>query len=43
MIAIRLDAGVLDTLKNEADHERKGYQSLINEILAKHVGRKVAS
>ncbi|HAR42797.1 MAG TPA: hypothetical protein DCS07_09255 [Bdellovibrionales bacterium] len=37
MIAVRLDTEVLESLKSEARRSRKPYQSLINEILAKHV------
>jgi predicted DNA binding CopG/RHH family protein len=33
---------VLKELKKEAEEEGKGYQSLINEILGKHVSKKVA-
>lgn len=41
MIAVRLDPTVLEELKREAKRSGKPYQSLINEILARHV-KKVA-
>jgi len=37
LIAIRLDAGVLDRFRQEAKRRRVGYQTLINEVLARHV------
>ena len=40
LIAVRLDQEVLSKLRREAKKKRTGYQSLINEILAKHVKRK---
>jgi uncharacterized protein (DUF4415 family) len=42
-IAIRLDPEVLDWLKAEAARTGKRYQSLINEILAKHTRKKSAA
>ena len=42
LIAIRLDPGVLDKLRQEARRRRVGYQTLINEVLAGHVGEQVA-
>jgi uncharacterized protein (DUF4415 family) len=39
LIAIRIDPQVLMQLQNEAKKQGKGYQSLINEILAKHTKR----
>jgi uncharacterized protein (DUF4415 family) len=39
LIAIRIDPQVLDALRREAKRRRLGYQSLINDLLAKHVGR----
>ena len=36
LIAIRIDPNVLTKLQEEARKLGKGYQSLINEILAKH-------
>jgi uncharacterized protein (DUF4415 family) len=42
LIAIRLDASVLRQLRREAKRRRVGYQTLINEVLAQHVGKDVA-
>lgn len=42
LIAIRVDAGVLAQLRKEANRRRVGYQTLINELLARHVGKSVA-
>ena len=42
LIAIRLDAGVLRQFRSEAKRRRVGYQTLINEVLARHVGKDVA-
>ena len=42
LIAIRLDPGVLEKLRQEARRRRVGYQTLINEVLAGHVGDQVA-
>jgi uncharacterized protein (DUF4415 family) len=42
LIAIRVDAGVLDRFRQEARRRRVGYQTLINEVLARHVGKDVA-
>ena len=42
LIAIRLDAGVLDQFRKEARRRRVGYQTLINEVLARHVRKNVA-
>lgn len=42
LIAIRVDAGVLERFRKEARHRRIGYQSLINEVLAQHVRKGVA-
>ena len=39
LIAIRIDPEVLDAVRREAKRRRLGYQSLINELLAKHVER----
>jgi uncharacterized protein (DUF4415 family) len=39
LIAIRIDPEVLDAVRQEAKRRRLGYQSLINELLAKHVER----
>jgi uncharacterized protein (DUF4415 family) len=37
LVAIRLDAGVLERFRKEARRRGVGYQTLINEVLAKHV------
>ena len=42
LVAIRLDVGVLDRFRKEARRRGVGYQTLINEVLAKHVRRDVA-
>ncbi|MBP7777891.1 MAG: BrnA antitoxin family protein [Acidobacteria bacterium] len=42
LIAIRLDAGVLNQFRKEARRRRVGYQTLINEVLAEHVRKHVA-
>lgn len=42
LIAIRLDAGVLQEFRKEAKRRRIGYQTLINEVLARHVQKDVA-
>ena len=39
LIAIRIDPVVLDAVRREAKQRGLGYQSLINQLLAKHVGR----
>ena len=39
LIAIRIDPQVLDAVRREAKRRELGYQSLINNLLAKHVGR----
>jgi uncharacterized protein (DUF4415 family) len=39
LIAIRIDPQVLDAVRREAKRRGLGYQSLINDLLAKHVGR----
>lgn len=36
LIAIRIDPAVLKSLQDEAEKDGVGYQTLINEILAKH-------
>jgi len=41
LIAIRLDPRVLATFRTEAKRRGVGYQTLINEVLAKHVRRDV--
>ena len=40
LIAIRIDPHVLGAVRQEAKRRGLGYQSLINELLAKHVGRR---
>jgi uncharacterized protein (DUF4415 family) len=42
LIAIRVDPGVLDQFRREARRRRVGYQTLINEVLARHVRKNVA-
>ncbi len=42
LIAIRLDTGVLDAFRKEARRRRVGYQSLINDVLARHIRKDVA-
>ena len=39
LIAIRIDPQVLDAVRREARQKGLGYQSLINDLLAAHVGR----
>jgi uncharacterized protein (DUF4415 family) len=39
LIAIRIDPEVLDAVRREAKRRGLGYQTLINDLLAKHVGR----
>lgn len=42
LIAIRLDPQVLEELRSEAKRRRVGYQTLINDVLARHTGKNVA-
>jgi uncharacterized protein (DUF4415 family) len=42
LIAIRVDTAVLGALRKEARRRRVGYQTLINEVLARHAGMDVA-
>jgi uncharacterized protein (DUF4415 family) len=42
LIAIRVDAGVLDRFRKEARRRGVGCQTLINEVLAQHVRKDVA-
>ena len=42
LVAIRLDVGVLDQFRKEAKRRGVGYQTLINEALARHVRKDVA-
>jgi uncharacterized protein (DUF4415 family) len=39
LIAIRIDPQVLAAIRREARRQGRGYQSLINDLLAKHVVR----
>jgi uncharacterized protein (DUF4415 family) len=40
LIAIRIDPDVLGALQREAKRRGLGYQSLIHQLLAKHVARR---
>ena len=40
LIAIRIDPQVLRAVRREAKRQGLGYQSLINELLAKYIGRR---
>ena len=42
LIAIRVDARVLESFSKEARRRRVGYQTLINEVLARHIRTDVA-
>ena len=42
LIAIRLDSGVLERFRKEANRRGVGYQTLINDVLAKHARKDVA-
>lgn len=42
LIAIRIDPQVLDAVRREAQRRGLGYQSLINDLLAKRVRRRSA-
>jgi amidase len=42
LISIRVDAGVLEQFRKEARRRRVGYQTLINEVLARHARKDVA-
>jgi uncharacterized protein (DUF4415 family) len=42
LIAIRVDLGVLDQFRKEARRRRIGYQTLINEVLARYVRKNFA-
>jgi uncharacterized protein (DUF4415 family) len=42
LIAIRVDPEVLDRFRKEAKRRKMGYQTLINQVLAEHVGKNVA-
>ena len=39
LIAIRIDPQVLEAVRREAKRRGLGYQSLINDLLAKYIGR----
>ena len=40
LISVRIDPLVLDQLKSKAKQEKKPYQTLINEVLAKYARKK---
>lgn len=40
LIAIRIDPQVLEDLRDEAKQRDIGYQTLINDILTEHTGKK---
>lgn len=42
LIAIRVDARVLESFRKEARRRRVGYQTLINEVLAEHTRGDIA-
>lgn len=42
LIAIRVDARVLEQFRKAARRKGVGYQTLINDVLAKHVRKDVA-
>jgi uncharacterized protein (DUF4415 family) len=42
LIAIRVDPEVLERFRKEAKRRKVGYQTLINQVLADHVGKNVA-
>ena len=42
MIAIRLDPELLEKIRKLADKSKKGYQTLIHEILENYIEKKVA-
>ena len=42
LIAIRVDPAVLERFRKEARKRRVGYQTLINEVLARHARKDVA-
>ncbi|HUE86447.1 MAG TPA: BrnA antitoxin family protein [Vicinamibacterales bacterium] len=42
LIAIRVDAGVLEQFRKAARRKGVGYQTLINDVLAKHIRKDVA-
>lgn len=42
LIAIRIDPDVLSAFRKEARRQNVGYQTLINRVLAGHLGKDVA-
>ncbi len=42
LIAIRLDPEVLEQFREEARRKKVGYQTLINDVLARHARKHVA-
>jgi uncharacterized protein (DUF4415 family) len=40
--SFRVDPGVLDQFRKEARRRRAGFQTLINEVLARHLRKDVA-
>lgn len=42
LIAIRVDAGVLEQFRKEAKRRGIGYQTLMHEVLAKHAAKGAA-
>jgi uncharacterized protein (DUF4415 family) len=42
LIAIRVDPDVLQRFRKEARRRKIGYQTLINEVLAEHVRKRIA-
>ena len=42
LIALRVDARVLESFRKEARRRRVGYQTLIHEVLAEHTRKDVA-
>lgn len=42
LIAIHVDPRVLESFRKEARRRRVGYQTLINEVLADHIRKRVA-
>jgi uncharacterized protein (DUF4415 family) len=42
LIAVRIDPTVLEQLRKEARKAGKGYQTLINDILAKYLNKRAA-
>jgi uncharacterized protein (DUF4415 family) len=42
LIAIRVDPNVLKSFRNEARRRRVGYQTLINDVLAEHIRKRIS-